>query len=149
MFLRVKVDIVGHVALAERHLCLDDGVAALMDVDDGGVVDGGAYVAVVFRYLGKGQQAVDMGQDVGIDLYLRDELLHGDDEFGEETRLEVEYLLVGSQYLFLVFLQFGRDVALGLSQGLLTYPSFRHLVLERVAHLEVIAEDVVVAYFKR
>ena len=149
LLLSVEIDIVGHIALTEWHLRLNDGMAALVNVEHVSVVHDGAHIAVVFRHLGKGEQAVDMRQNVGIDLYLRDELLHGYDEFREETGLQLQYFLIGTQYFFLVFFQLRRDIALSLRKGLLAYPSFGHLVLKGVAHFEIIAEDIVESNLQR
>ena len=149
MFLRVKVHVVGHVALSERHLRLYHGVAALVNVEHGGVVDHWPHVGVVFRHLRKREQGVDVGEDVGVDLYLRYELLHVYNQLREQLRLKFQNLLVGAKYLLLILFQLWRDVSLCLCQGLLPYPVGRHAVLERVAHFKVIAEHVVVAHLQR
>ena len=124
-------------------------MTALLDVDDVGVVDNRPDVAVGFRYLGETQQAIEMGNDVGVNLNLRNELLHILHKFVEKLRLEDDNLLVGSQDFLLVFLQFGRYVSLSLSQCLLTNPVGRNLILKGVAHFKVIAEDVIVAHLQR
>ena len=53
-----------------------------------------------------------------------------------------------AENLLLVFLQFLGNIALGIGKGLLAYPLCRHLVLMRVAHLDVVAENIVVAYLQ-
>ena len=90
-----------------------------------------------------------MGRQIGVGLYGGDILLHVHHQFVEEPCLERQYLLLGTQNLLLVFLQLLRDIALGLCQRLLAHPLGRHLVLERVPHLQIIAEHVVIAYFQR
>ena len=131
-----------------RQLLFNDRVAALPDVEHRAVVNDGTHVAVLLGCLGKAQQAVQVCQQVGVDLYLRNELLHGQHQLIKQPRLQRQYLVLGTQNLFLVFLQLLRDVALGLCQGLLAHPLLRHLVLVGVAHFEVVAEDVVVAYLQ-
>ena len=86
---------------------------------------------------------------MSIALQLLYELLHVCYEFGIELSLKSQYLIFRTQYLVFVFLQFLSDVALSLCQGLLANPVRRHVVLIGVAHLEVVAEDVVVAYLQR
>ena len=76
-----------------------------------------------------------MGNEVGIDLYLRNELLHILYQFHEKLPLHRQYLLVSTQYLLLVLLEFGCDVTLCLRQCLFADPILRHLVLERIAYL--------------
>lgn len=90
-----------------------------------------------------------MRQNVGVDLYLRDELLHGYDEFREEAGLQFQYFLIGTQYLFLVFFQLWSDVALGLCECLFAYPSFWHFIFKGVAYFKIIAENIVESHFQR
>ena len=89
-----------------------------------------------------------MGNQVGVGLYLLDILLGIHNEVVEEFCLQREYLLLGTEYLLLVFLQFLGDVSLGLSKSLLAYPLLRHLFLIGVSHLKVISEDIVISYFQ-
>ena len=145
----VEIDIVGHEALTHGQLLLNHGVSALAYVELQAVVDHRAHVVVVFGHLGKAHKAVELGDEVGVDLYLGDELLHGRDELGEELLLEGENLLVGTQNLLLVLLELLGNVALCLCQRLLAHPLGRHAVLEGVAHLEVVAEHIVVAHLER
>ena len=83
----VEKYVVGNIALAQGQLCLDDGVAALLDVEHIVGRDDRANIAILLAHLGKAQQAIDVGQYVGIDLYLGNILLHGIDEFLEEPCL--------------------------------------------------------------
>ena len=104
---------------------------------------------VLLSRLGSTQQAVQMSNDVGILLHLRNILLGRYDQVGKQLLLQRQYLVLCTQYLLFIFLQLLRDVALCLCQRLLAHPLLRHLVLIRVAHLQVVAEDVVVAYLQR
>ena len=124
-------------------------MTALLDVDDIGVVDNRPDVAVGLRYLRETQEAIEVRNDIGVNLNLRNELLHILHKLVEKLRLEDDNLLVGAQDLLLVFLQFGRYVSLSLSQCLLANPVGRNLILKGVAHFKVIAEDVVVAHLQR
>ena len=73
-----------------------------------------------------------MGDDVGIDALFDD-----------------EHLLLGAEDLLFVLLQLLGDIAFGVGQRLLADPRLRHLLLMGVAHLDIVAEDVVVADFQR
>ena len=90
-----------------------------------------------------------MSHHVGVNLYLRHELLNVYHKLVEEFCLKCHYLLVSTEYFLLVFLQFLSDIPLGLSQGLLSHPLCRYLVLIRIPNLQIVAEDVVVAHFQR
>ena len=54
--------------------------------------------------LGSREQAVEMGNQVGVGLYLLDILLGIHNEVVEEFCLQREYLLLGTENLLLVFL---------------------------------------------
>ena len=60
---------------AQGQLRLDNRVATLFDVNDIRSVDNRANVVILLCCLSCTQQAIQMGYDVGIDLYLRDKLL--------------------------------------------------------------------------
>ena len=123
-------------------------MAAAVYVDGVAVVHDGAYVSVLLCALGKGEEAVELCQEGGIVLDGGDEGGEGCDELVEEHGLEAEDAFLGTHYLVLVLLEFLCDVPLGLRERLLAYPVCRHLVAIGVAHLEVVAEDVVVAYLQ-
>ena len=61
---------------------------------------------------------------------------------------QCQYLVLRTENLLLVLLQFLGNVAFGIGKGLLAYPLCRHFVLMRVAHFDVITEDIVVAYLQ-
>ena len=81
LLLGVEVNIVGHIALAQGHLRLDNRMASLQYVDHVALVHFRAHIEVILRHLGEAQEAIDVRQEVGIDLYLWDKLLHGDNQF--------------------------------------------------------------------
>ena len=146
--LGVQPDVVGHVSLADGQLLFDDGMAALVYLQDIIVGYDGTDVAVCLRHGGKGQEAVQPCQLGGVYLHGRDVFDERLYQVVEELRLEHQDFVFRTQDFFLIFLQFLRDVAFGIGQGLLAYPLGRDFVLVRVAHLDVVAEDVVVAYFQ-
>ena len=145
----VEVDVVGDVVLAHGHLLLDDGMAALTDVEDEAVVDDGSDVAVLLGHGGEGEEAVEAGYLAGVDLYGGDVAHEVGDEVAEETGFEGEDLVLGTEDALLVLLQLLGDVPLGVDECLLAYPLGGHLVLVGVADLDVVAEDVVVGYLER
>ena len=147
--LLVQEDIVGHILFLYGQLCFDHGVAPLTDVYHVAIVHHRTDVAVLLCRLGKAEQAVYACQDGGVGLHLLYKRLYGDDEFVEDTCLEREYLLFGTQNLLFVFFQFLGDIALGLHQRLLAHPLLWHAVLIRVSHLEIVAKHVVIANLQR
>ena len=122
---------------------------ALLDVDDLRVVDDRPDIAVFLSRLGKGEQAVELGQQRGVDLNLRDELLHRQHQFAEELLFHREDFVLRTQDFLFILLQFLRDVAFGLGQRLLAHPISGYVVLIRIAHFQIISEDVVIAYLQR
>ena len=141
----VEQDAVGHIALAHGHLGLDDGVSSLPDIEHRGGIDNGPHIMVLLSRLGKGEQTVEPGHEVGVDLYLGDKLLYGGHQVGKEPCFQSEDAVFGSENLLLILLQFLGDIAFGLCEGLLAHPVGGHLVLVRVPHFEIIAEHIVVA----
>ena len=74
--------------LAHRQLCLDNSVATLLDINNVTGVNDRTHIMVLLCCLGSTQQTVQMGNDISINLYLRNKLLHGHDEVVEELCLE-------------------------------------------------------------
>ena len=105
-------------------------------------------IVVLLCRLRKRQQTVEAGNDIRIDLYLRNKLLHTQNQVVEEFSLQGEYLILSPQDLLFVLLQLLGDIALCLGQCLLAHPLLRHQVFIGVAHFKVIAEDIVVADFQ-
>ena len=79
----------------------------------------------------------------------RHELRYGKHQIVVYFLLQRQNLLLGAQNLLLVFLQFGRDVTLGVHQRLLANPLLGHAVFVGVAYLDVVAENVVETDFER
>ena len=98
--------------------------------------------------LGKARQHVQLGQDAAVALDVRNGLLDAADEFPVQARFQRVDAVLGREDLFLVGLEFLGDVTFGVHQGLLADPLRRHLVLVGIAHLDIIAENVVVGNFE-
>ena len=124
-------------------------MASLLDVDDLRRIDNRTDIIILLGSFGKRQQTVQMGNDIGVDLYLRNIFLHTQNQVVEELGFERQDTVFGAQNLLFIFLQFLRDVALGLCQCLLAHPVGRHLVLVRIAHLQIVAKHIVVTYLQR
>ena len=124
-------------------------MASLLDVDDLRSIYHRTDIVVLLCHLCKRQQTVQMGNDIGIDLNLRDKSLHIQNQVIEKTSLQRENLILCTQNLLFILLQFLRDIALGLGQRLLAHPFCRHLILIDIAHLQIIAKHIVVAYLQR
>ena len=89
-----------------------------------------------------------MGNDIGIDLNLRNKLLHRENQVVEEFGLQTQNLILCTKNLFFVLLQLLRDVTLSLSQRLLANPFWGNQFLIGVANLQIVAKHIVVAYLK-
>ena len=119
-------------------------MAALADVKDLGVVHIRAAVVHGGGLFGKSGQHVQLCKDAAVGLDVRDALLDKAHQGGKDAGLYGEDLVFGREDFFLVVLEFLRYVALCIYQRLFAYPLRRHLVFIGVAHLNVIAENVVV-----
>ena len=97
---------------------------------------------------GKGDKAVQFGYGSGILLKRFDELLHILHQFRVELGLKSQDALLGSEDFLLIFLQLLGDISLRLCQCLLAYPVRGHLVLERIAHLQIVAEHIIEAHLE-
>ncbi len=103
---------------------------------------------VLAGHAGECQQAVEPGDDLRVGENHRHILGQTGHQPVVEPCLDGLDALLGGEYLLLVFLELGGDVALGVDQGLLAYPLRRHLALVGVGHLDIVAEDIVVADFQ-
>ena len=119
------------------------------DIQYARIVYRGTHISHLLRHTGKSRETVELCQQIGVDLYLRDKLPHVLNQFIKQSRFQLQDALVGSQNLLLILLQFLRDVSLRLSQCLLANPVLWHLVLKRIAHLQIVPEDIVVPHFER
>ena len=143
-----QADVVGHITLAGRQLALDDCVAALHDVDVERFVEHGAVVVILGSHPGERRQAVELRNEIAVVLDSRYVLGDRGHQLGKEAPLDDEDFLLGPEDFLLIFLEFLRDITLGIDQRLLAYPLGRHLVAMGVAHLDIVAEDVVISDFE-
>ena len=68
---------------------------------------------------------------------------NGSHQFVKESQLDGGHFLLRAENFSFVLFEFFRDVALGLRERLLADPIVRNFILVRVAHFEVISEDVI------
>ena len=80
--------------LAQGQFHFDDGMSALMDVDDIAVVDDGSHIVLFFSRLGEGEQAVHLCHERSVLLNGGNNLSEGDDQFVEQACLQRQYLVL-------------------------------------------------------
>ena len=124
-------------------------MAALADVDHLAVVERRTHVAPFDGQPCERLQAVDAGHDGGVAQQHGERPADVGHQLGVDALLDDEHLLLGAQNLLLVLLELLGDVALGVGEGLFADPVGGNLLLVGIAHLDVVAEDVVVADFQR
>ena len=143
--LRAQGDVVGHEGPGRQDL-VEHGVAAVADVSTASSHSSGRTVAAATwparpatpaRRAWPAPRAVCSSRCVWAG--------HLAAQHDEQVVFALVDLLLGRQHLFFVFLQFRRDVALGVLEGLLAQVVGRHLAGVGVGDLDVIAEDLVVA----
>ena len=124
-------------------------MAARFDVQRQGVVHDGAAVVPVHGLLGEAGEHVQFREDAAV-------LLDGGDAFldmGDEVRVQARLNLVDTAFrrddFLFVLLQLLGDVALRVDQRLFADPLRRNLVLEGVANLDIVTENVVVSDSER
>ena len=124
-------------------------VPSLVDLNDPGLVHVRAAVVVPHRHSSKGRQGVGLRHSCG---GLLDTGRGGGDllpQGREQLVFQGHYPLGGGQDLMLQVLQLLGDVPLAVHQCLLADVGLRHLVLERVGHLDIVPKHLVVADFQR
>ena len=104
---------------------------------------------VLFSCLRSREQTVNMGNHIGILLYLGDIFLGSHHKLIEQLLFKRQDFVLCSQDFLFVFLQFLGNVALCLSQSLLTHPFLRNLILIGIAHFQIIAKHIVITYLQR
>ena len=104
-------------------------------------------VVIVPGQLGESGQHVQTCDDPAVGLDRRDVPLDLGDQFTVNPCLKGVYTVFRTQDLFFIFLELLGDVTLGVYKGLLADPLRRNQVLEGVADLDVVPENVVVTYF--
>ena len=144
----VEVRIVRHEEVA-RQDALHERMAAVLDVDDAVRSHLRAHVVVGTGRLRKAREHIDERDLVRRLLNLRQMCFDGLADLCEEVVLDVDDLLLRAEDLRLELLEFLRDVALRIRERLLADVAVRHAVRAAVAHLDVVAEYLVVANLQR
>lgn len=124
-------------------------MAALADVDHLAVVERRTHVAPFDGQPCERLQTVDAGHDGRVVQQRLQRAADGGQQLGIDALLELEHLLLGAEDLLFVLLELLGDVALGVGEGLFADPAGGNLLLVGIAHLDVVAEDVVVADLER
>ena len=93
--------------------------------------------------MGKGVEAVEHRERSGVALEEGNEAKGVLCEFVVKAGLKRQDSVLRTEDFLLIFLQLLGNVALGLGKRLLANPFGRHVVLIRVAHLNIITEDIV------
>ena len=117
-------------------------------VDIQGIVDFRTVVTVVERCAGERQQAVEPRYERSVELYCRNIGGNVGHQRVEKLCLYCENLILRAKNLLLVFLKFLCDIALSVYKRLLPYPLLRNFFLMRIAHLDIVAEHVIIGYFQ-
>src|SRR5690606_11292513 len=124
---------------------LDHRMAPILDEETRALIDDGTDVAALRREAREGREHVDLGDGLRDLLILRDLRRGCLAELEEALVLDLVRSLARVEDLVLVVLELGGDETLAVLERLLAEPIVRHLVAMRVRHLEVVAENLVVA----
>ena len=146
--MRIQFYIVCHILLAKRHIALYYRVASLANLNLQALVYYWSGIIILHCKLGKGAQKVYLRHNGAALLYCPYLLLNLCHYGGIDALLYCKYLLLCSQNLLLVLFEFLGYIALRIYKGLLAYPLRRHFIFMGIAHLQVVAKDVVVANLK-
>ena len=112
------------------------------------IIDVRTDISILHGYGGETHQAIQLRNDSGILLHLCHIFGHRQHQFGVEAILYCLNLALCGEYLLLVFFEFLGDIALCVHQCLFANPCLWHLVAVGVAHLQVVAKDIVVSDFQ-
>ena len=124
-------------------------MTAVLDVDDAIRSHLRAHVVVGAGRLREAREHIDERDLVRRLLDFRQMRLDGLADLREEIVLDVDDLLLRAKDLRLELLELLRDVALRIRERLLADVAVRHAVRAAVAHLNVVAEDLVVTDLQR
>ena len=135
--------VVGDEQTVLQHL-LHHRVASAVDLDGAGLVHIWATVVVVDRHGGEGAQGVGLRHSGCRSLDAGG--LGGDilPQLGEQLVFQRHRPVGGGEDLMLQVLQLLGDVPLAVHQGLLADVGIRHLVLEGVGNLNIIAKNFII-----
>ena len=144
----VEMRIVRHEEVA-RQDALHERMAAVLDVDNAVRPHLRAHVVVGAGRLRETREHIDECDLVRRLLDLCQMRLDGLADLREEVVLDVDDFLLRAEDLRLELLELLRDVALRIRERLLADVAVRHAIRTAVAHLNVVAEDLVVADLQR
>ena len=140
----VEKDIIRYILFAGRQLLFNHRMPPLADINHQTIVHIGADILVFCCSRGKTEQTVELRHHIGIGLHLRHKPAQCQHQFLIEAVLDNLYFLFGRENGLFVLLEFFGNIPLGIDECLLADPLLRHLVFVGIAHLQVIAEDIVV-----
>ena len=139
---------VAHIPLPQWQLPFNHGVTTLHDVDVERIVEHRAVIVVLDCHARECAEAVEAGNQVGIELNGRDILAHGVHKLIKQLLLEHLNAIFCTDNLLLIVLQLLSHIALGAHKRLLANPLLRHLCLVGVSHLDVVAKHIVKTDFQ-
>ena len=123
-------------------------MSSLPYVNNEAVVDIRAYISMLRCSGGEREQAVQLRNDIRVQLHLGHPFAESEHQFLIESVLNNLYLLFGSSDFLLVGFEFVGYITLGVDESLFSDPLGWHLFFVCVTHLKVIAENIIVSYFK-
>ena len=143
--LGVEHHIVGHILLADGHQHLNHGVATIANVDTFVLANLGSYITPLGCEPCERAEAVEVGNNRSVALQTFERCGEIAQQLLPDASLNGEDFLLCSEHLLLILFQLGSDVSLGTHKRLLANPLGRHFVLVGIAHLDIVAKDIVVA----
>ena len=149
LFFAVQIHVVGDIFLSRRHQRFDDRMPAFPDVQRLAAVHVRPTVMALHGLLGKPGEHVHLREDAAVALDVGNLLPDAADELSVKAGLDGIDAVFGRENLLFVLLELFGDVAFRVHQGLLPDPFRGHLVPVGVAHLDIVAENVVVGDFER
>ena len=129
----VEQNVICDITLSDRQLLLDDRMAPLTYIERSAVIYHRTHIAIECRSIGEREQAVEACYLIGINLYGRDVFIEGKYEVVIESCLECRYLVLCTENLLLILLEFLGDGWLCIDQGLFANPVLWDIVFVRIA----------------
>ena len=149
LFVVVECQVVGNVLFADRELLFDHRMTPAFDLKQIAVVHIRAGVFVLNCHCGERAQTVDLGRQAGIELNGLVIFCQRIDQIVEKGGFERQNTLFSPQNFGLILFQLLRNITFRIDQRLLADPFVRDFVLVHVAHLDEIAENIVVGDLQR
>ena len=114
-----------------------------MDINNERVVDFGANVSVLNGCICKGEEAVELRNNAGVELDSRHVFRSFREQFEENAVFDNLNLLFRAYDFFFVFLEFLGDIAFCIYERLLANPGAGHHIFVGVTNFKIIAKHVV------